>query len=209
MTQRLTAARAGIAEKLKQADLLKDKLLPLQNRFDALDESYSVQLNAFKQQQDEYNAAVGQSNAGGGAVEAEYQRFNHARENLKRQAGDLEETKNELNLLTVDINALVGRHNALLRRANAEAGAMSASAASGLEFEEGRYIRQAGEQRIQIYQYQGEEALRIILAHELGHALGIRHNANPSSIMSPLIHTDRLILTADDREGMETACSLR
>jgi len=209
MTQRLSVARAGIREKLKQADLIKDTLLPLQNRFDALDESYSAQLNAFKQQQDKYNAAVGQSNASGGAVEAEIQRFNHEREGLKKQADVLEERKKELNRLTEDINALVDRHNTLLRRANAEANALSTSGAFGLEFEEGRYIRQAGEQRIQIYQYEGEEALRIILAHELGHALGIRHNANPSSVMSPLIHTDRLTLTADDLDGLAAECMRR
>jgi len=205
MTQRLTVARASIREKLKQADLIKDKLFPLQNRFDALDESYSVGLNAFKQQQDAYNAAVGQSNANGGVVEAEYQRFNHERQGLKKQADVLEEKKKELNRLTEDIS-VVDRHNALLRRANAEASALSTSGAFGLEFEEGRYIRQGGEQGIQIYQYEGEEALRIILAHELGHALGIQHNANPTSVMSPLIHTDRLALTADDLDGLAAAC---
>jgi len=54
-------------------------------------------------------------------------------------------------------------------QANAEAGAFSAS---GAQFEEGRYTRQGGDERIEIYQYDGETALRIILAHGAGTCAG-------------------------------------
>jgi hypothetical protein len=117
--------------------------------------------------------------------------------------------RQEQNLLIGDINALVRRHNALLDRANAEAKSLNESGAVGAQFEQGRYIRQGSEEHIHIFEYESETALVVILAHEMGHALGIRHNANPSSIMSPLVHVRTPVLTAEDQEGLKTACSPR
>ncbi|MEO8301929.1 MAG: matrixin family metalloprotease, partial [Rhizomicrobium sp.] len=197
-TQRVIAARASISEKLKEADEIKDRLLPLRNKYDDLDEAYSGQLTSYQRLHDDHNKIAAQSNAKGGAPEAEYQQLLGERLSLRKQADALRAKQLELNRLTDDINALVNRHNGLLRRANAEANALNEAGITGVAFEEGLYVRQSGEEQIAVFQYEGETALRVILSHELGHALGIRHNANPSSIMSPLIHTGRLALTAED-----------
>ena len=206
-TQRLIAARAAVSEKLQEINAIKRQLRPLQDKIGALDVSYSAQLSSYKRLQDEYNQAAVQWNGKGGAPEAEYQRLAGQRSALKKQGAALEEKRQELNRLADDINALADKHNNLLRRANDEADAFNRSAPATLQFEEGRYIREGREERIDIFQYDGETALRIILSHELGHALRIRHNGNPSSIMSPLIHANRLTLTAEDVEGLKTVCS--
>ncbi len=205
-TQRFVVIRAGISEKLKEADSIEDRLRPLRNQAGALDKAYSDQLSSHKQLQDEYNATVARWNKQGGVPESEYQRLRGQGLMLHDQAALLEAKRQELNGLTRDINALVSQHNALVGHANAEANALSTSGLADVEFEEGHYIKQAGEQRIEIFQYESEAGLRIILSHELGHALGIRHNANPSSIMSPLIHTDRLALTEEDMNDLKAAC---
>ena len=208
-TQRLTAVRGAVSEKLKEVAAIKRRLRPLQDKLDALDNSYSAELSSYKHLQDEYNQAVAQANGKGGATEGEYQRLGSQRVALRKQAAALEAKRQELNRLAGDINDLADTHNSLLHRANDEADAFNRSTPSTLQFEEGRYARQGGEERIDIFQYEGAAALRIILSHELGHALGIRHNANSSSIMSPLIHTDRLVLTAEDVDGLRAACSGR
>lgn len=208
-TQRLIAVRAAVSEKLKEVSAIKRRLRPLQDRIHALDDSYSAELSSYKRLQDEYNQTVAQWNGKGGAPEGEYQRLGSQSAALKKQAAALEVKRQELNRLAGDINELGDKHNSLLRRANNEADAFNRSTPSTLQFEEGRYARQGGEERIDIFQYEGATALRIILSHELGHALGVRHNANSSSIMSPLIHTDGLVLTAEDIDGLKTACSLR
>jgi hypothetical protein len=206
-TERLIAVRAGIEEKLEQIDAIKTKLLPLQTKYRLLDQSYSAQAAAYRQILDDHNKTVAQFNQRGGAPEGEYQRLGSEGLTLRRQAGALETQKQELNNLTAEMNELVRTHNALLARARAEANALSGSSDS--RFEEGRYVRQAGEQRIDIYQYHSETGLKIVLSHELGHALGVRHNTNASSVMAPLIQTERLVLTADDVSGLRSACSLR
>jgi len=208
-TEHFVAVRTSIREKLKAADAIKDETLPLRNRITLLDNSYSTQSSSYARALEAYNKIVAQLNASGGAPESERQQLDSQRMVLQKQEAQLRATRQEQNLLIGDINALVRRHNALLDRANAEAKALNESAAVGIQFEQGRYFRQPGEERIDIYEYDGEGALVVILAHEMGHALGIRHNANPSSIMSPLVHARTPVLTAEDIEGLKAACSPR
>jgi hypothetical protein len=142
----------------------------------------------------------------GGASGAEFKILSGKRQSLRNQQATLEEKRQELNRATNATNELIRKRNALLNRANAEAGALNSSNSIGIQFEEGIYAREGDKEWIDIFQFESKASLRVILAHELGHALGIKHNANPSSIMSPLIHTDRLALTAEDENGLKAAC---
>jgi hypothetical protein len=205
-TQRLIAVRTGVVEKLEQVDAIKSKLMPLQARFRALDESYSAQAATYRQALGDHNRTVTQSNQMGGVAEGVYQRLLSENQTLRKQAEALEARKQELNRVTADMNELVRAHNALLERARAEAS--SIAGASDAAFEEGRYVRLDSNQRIEIYQYHSEVGLKIVLSHELGHALGIKHNTNPSAIMAALIRTEHLALTADDMSGLGAACRL-
>ena len=94
----------------------------------------------------------------GGVAEGEYQRLMSENLTLRKQAGALEARKQELNRVTADMNELVRAHNALLERARAEAS--SIAGASDAAFEEGRYVRLDGNQRIEIYQYHNEVGLK-------------------------------------------------
>jgi hypothetical protein len=205
-TQRLIAVRDGVVQKLEEVDALKSKLAPLRARFGALDQAYSAQAAAYRQALDVHNRMVRQINQAGGAPEGAYQQLSSESLALRKQGEALEVQKQELNRLTADMNELVRAHNALLERARAEANSVSGS--SDAAFEEGRYVRLGGDQQIEIYQYHSEAGLKVVLAHELGHALGIRHNANASSIMAALIQTEHLALTADDINGLGAACRL-
>ncbi len=208
-TQRLMAARAAIAEKLKEADLIRDKLLPLQARYHALDQSYSDRLSSYNRLLQDHNRAVTESNAAGGAPEGEFQRLDAEKLVLRKEQMALDTERRELNGLVAETNERASAHNAVLERAKAEVDALNKSAAVGSQFEQGLYTRRDDEERIEIYEYDGETALVAILAHEMGHALGVRHNTDPLSIMSPLVHTRELVLTAQDREGLSAACGPR
>jgi hypothetical protein len=209
LTQTVIAIRASVAAKMAQADLIKEELTPLREDFHTLGAAYAEQEIGYKQAQDRYNQKVKRSNLQGGATEAVSLSFADERRSLQKQLGLLEAKRQELNHATDELNTLIRKRNALIKLADAEAIAFNDSAPANMQFKEGRYVREGNEERIDVFQFEDTDHLLIILAHELGHALGIKHNTNPASIMSPLIHTDRLALTAEDEDGLKAACSLR
>jgi len=208
-TQTAIAIRAGVSAKLVQADLIKQQLLPLREEFNKIETSYSDQAASYKRAQDSYNRKVKQSNLAGGASDAGLQDFADERRSLRAQFNLLEAKRLEMNRATDELNTLIKKRNAVIELANTEAAAFNDAAPASLQFKEGRYVREGNEERIDVFQFENTDSLLVILAHELGHALGMKHNANPDSIMSPLIHTDRLVLTAEDEDGLKTVCSSR
>jgi hypothetical protein len=207
ITQRVIAARAGIYATLKDADLLKDMMLPLKDKFHVLEGSYFDQLASYKRALDSYNQDVTHWNLMGGVPMAEFQSLADKKQALQKQQNASEAARQALNRSTDELNELIKRHNALLTRANAEVAALNTAGYASIQFEEGRYVRENSEEWIDIFQFENRDGLLLILAHELGHALGLKHNANPSSIMSPLVHTDRLVLTKEDQDGLKAVCA--
>jgi len=205
-TQQVIFARAGISAKIKEADSIEDRILSLQNKFQPLEASYLEQEASYDQASDNFNREARRLNDAGGASETQFQILSDKRRSLRNQRAILEAKRQELNRSTDEINGLVEKHNALLVRANTEANALNRSGSIGVQFEGGLYSRASGKEWIDIFQFESKAGLRVILAHELGHALGMKHNANPSSIMSPLIHTERLALTGEDRDSLKAVC---
>jgi hypothetical protein len=204
-TQQVIAARASVSAKIAEADLIENRLSPLRENFRILDAAYSDQATSFEQAQDRHRKKIKELNLSGGLSETDQQEMANERQALQKQFNLLEAKRRELNHAADELNELIKKHNELLKRANAEANAFNAGPAN-VKFEEGRYIREGREERIDIFQFENTDKLIVILAHELGHALGMKHNSNPASVMSPLIHTDRLALTAEDEDGLKTVC---
>ena len=77
----------------------------------------------------------------------------------------------------------------------------------GSEFCGGDYVSKDGKQTITIYQFDDENRLVRVLAHEFGHALGLKHNDNPKAIMYRLMQSDSLNLAPDDIAALKERCS--
>ena len=118
----------------------------------------------------------------------------------------LEDQRLRVNALAGQVNSLGARYNALAQDINARVDTVNQNARG--EFEEGQYIRDAFSQKIDIFEYSSRRELVRVLAHELGHSLGLDHNSNKNSIMYASNTSENMDPTVEDLADLRSACRL-
>ncbi|HUP53484.1 MAG TPA: matrixin family metalloprotease [Longimicrobiales bacterium] len=181
----LSGARAGL-------DAAGEQLVQQGDRHAAARTLFAERQRAYERRLQEHNADVRTWNEQGGAPEDVAERLDQASQALRRERGALEQDGLALEAQLRALQDEVGR----LNRAN-EAHALRAEALA-TEFPSG--TMEAGEYReavrtenrrvvavgreIRVYRFSHAHELTLIVAHELGHALGLGHADDPDAVMS-------------------------
>ncbi len=157
---------------------------------------------------DQVKAELDAARAGYEAAHAEYlslaSRYDaHPTEPLRLEVNAKAAESNDL---ARRVNGLVDAYNSLVRSANANVRTINQSA--DREFEQGEYVRDAKGERINVYEFDGEDRLVRLLAHEFGHALGMDHVPDPEAIMYYLNSGKGMAATKDDVAALRAACKL-
>lgn len=156
----------------------------------------------------EYNAEVAKWNEAGGAPKTEYEELEDTKKELGEEGRRLTEASEEL-------QALAGRVNTLARTMNTKAGAVNENIAKFQErygdphpFVQGLYVPPLSS--VEIFQFEGKDDLRLVIAHEFGHALGVEeHVGNDHSLMYYLMGGQDITapsLTEEDVAAYEAVC---
>lgn len=208
-TQKLKALGIAVGDDKSSYDELKSKYDAMQADYIQRKSAYDARVIAFQSRESTYEAAVRYWNKRGGASRETYDQLNIERASLATEAAAINVLQENLNAEVENINALVVTLNRLVVGLNLNVGQFNAIGQErGAEFEEGVYRRDINGEEIYIYQFDTNTRLVRVLAHELGHALGLPHVSDPGAIMYRLNESMNEKLTATDLAELKVRCGL-
>ena len=120
-----------------------------------------------------------------------------------------EATRKKINEMVDEINSMVVVLNRLATTLNLAVEKYNTIGASrGESFEEGVYMQEGLSRQIDIHEFSNRDKLVRVLAHELGHALGLGHVEDKKAIMYEFNQGNNKALTTSDIEALKSKCDI-
>ena len=168
--------------------------------------SLAAGLQAYRRDAAEYNSVVEEYERRG-ASPRQRRMFAERRSTLEREFSRLRLLENPVNDQIETLNALATALNQLIVRLRINAAQYDRQGAALGGTEEGHYAVDNGFRYIDVYTCSDKDQLTRLLVHELGHALGLGHVADPQAIMAPVNRGRSLELSPADLAELSSACT--
>jgi hypothetical protein len=170
-------------------------------------DDYNAQKAEYDSRLQKYNDQVTYWNQQGGAPADEYEKLNDEKNALQKISADLETKRTAVNKQATDLNALSDTVNELAKKLNIDVDNYNGKFGDARQFDQGIYTGDS----IDIYQFNEEADLKLVLAHELGHALHLEHVNDPKAIMYYLMDKQDIKntqLTETDLAAIKNQCHI-
>lgn len=177
----------------------------LAQQYKTLEIEYTKKVTAYEQHLSAYNAQVAEYNEEGGAPPDVYEVLQEEQKKLSKEAQALDQLGSELNQLAREINTIGERGNQLVEVYNHNVSQYNEAFGDVHEFTQGDYQGN----HINVYKFSSITELKLVLAHELGHALSLDHVENDESILYYLMggQPKQLRLSEEDVAEFKRVCA--
>lgn len=209
--QEQTLASRKLEEQLSQLESSHDSIM---QEYDSLSATYKKRIDAYnkavakyKDDLEKYNEEVSYWNKQGGAPPDTYEDLKDQKKELDKRFDNLEKERIAINNLAGKANNLAQQSNKIADTYNQNLNTYKNRFGESVQFDKGVY----NGQEIDIYQFYETGDLRLTLAHELGHALGIDHLENSKSVMYYLMgdqDMDHPVVSPEDLQALKDVCKL-
>jgi len=172
-----------------------------------LDSHNAIVIN-YEQQMDTYNQTVDYWNQRGGASPEVFEELSIKKTELKTIYDQLSTEEKELNTLRSQLNNLADLTNTTVKKHNANIETFNDRFGGSREFNQGDYFSKT----INIYEFETTTDLKLVLAHEMGHALGLDHVDDPYALMYYLMEKqdiNNIKLSEADIQAFDKKCSIK
>lgn len=169
--------------------------------------AYDASVADFDERLARYNSRVAHWNSGPRIDQAELNQIQREEKRLRQDQARLEGDRNRVNALIAEANRYVRAGEQIAEAYNERLETFTKTYGTGGLFDQGVYEGTG----IDIFQFDDRDHLRMVLVHELGHALGVEHVAGPTSIMYPTLGAQdvkHIALSAEDRAALTQVCSV-